>query len=140
MCERKDGHCTLTIHTAIVRIDRCSERVSPKDKAQEGGEVAQNLSTIRFNASLIRGTFQFTKKRAVPARMRGDREHGVHHLLGSLLDLFLRPTHRLFPSRSSPLRGAKVIRFEINALKSPRPVEPPANRTARVNAPLTTKE
>jgi hypothetical protein len=34
-------------------------------------------------------------------------EHGVHHPLGSLLDLFLRLIRHVFPSRSSRLRGAK---------------------------------
>jgi hypothetical protein len=32
-------------------------------------------------------------------------EHGVHYLLGNLLDLFFRRIHRPFPSRSLRLRG-----------------------------------
>jgi hypothetical protein len=41
------------------------------------------------------------------------REHGVHHLLGSLLDLVLRLIHLLFPSRSWRLRGEKCSPLDM---------------------------
>jgi hypothetical protein len=40
-------------------------------------------------------------------------EHGVHYLLGNLLDLFFRLIHLLFPSRSSRLRGKKWNPLEM---------------------------
>ena len=74
--------------------------------------------------------------------------HGVEELivtnnsligmLGSSLYLFLRLIYRFFPSRSSRIRGAKLIR--IDAMLSSWLVERPTNWTARVNAPLTTEE
>ena len=57
--------------------------------AKNGDGLAHNALTIRFVPSLISRYQQGRPQCAV------HREHGVHHLLGSLLDLFLRPFRRL---------------------------------------------
>jgi hypothetical protein len=54
-------------------------------------------------------------------------EHGVHYLLGNLLDLFFRLIHLLFPSRSSRLRGKKwnpLDMFRARAIVLVRIVRP----------------
>jgi hypothetical protein len=54
-------------------------------------------------------------------------EHGVHCLLGNLLDLFFRLIHLLFPSRSLRLRGEKwnpLAMFRARAIVLVRIIRP----------------
>jgi hypothetical protein len=47
-------------------------------------------------------------------------EHGVHHVRGDLLDFLPRSFHRLFPSRSSHLRGGNGIPADARLRRRPR--------------------